>query len=337
VSVGLEPVRRTGRIAFAQITVAEESRLPFDRSEALIASLRPGTSIERYNRRWRMGRVDKLAAALVTGRIGYEATAGTAELWNEQLVDFEETTVLQGRTSPFVVNLPASRVAFQLRGAQIRPRTFTGAFQALLNEASSLYRWRVNEEIVHIPWTEWRASVDRITEIRFTLQRPNPNYGDRAEIERLIEEGNAEMVRMVLRADPESLDGLDIDSEFVSEAIEHVQAGYGAYVSYGEVLEVGETTQAAWYSDQEGAPVQRTADVDPSTQEVSRADLAETLLEESPDVTPLSDPGRSSAHGGRGEAAQQGRQDQPRGANGRGRRLDDAMLETDAEDLDSEG
>jgi hypothetical protein len=124
---------------------------------------------------------------------------------------------------------------------------------------------------------------------------------------------------------------------FVSEAIEHVQAGYGAYVSYGEVLEVGETNQSAWYSDQEGAPVQRTTDVDPSTQEVSRADLAEALLEGSPDVTPLSDPGRSGAHGEREEAAQQGGQDQPRQANGRSRRLDDAMLETDAEDLDSEG
>lgn len=335
-SVGVEPVRRTGRIAFAQITVAEESRLPFDRAEALIASLRPGTSIERYNRRWRMGRVENLTGALVTGRIGYEATAGTTELWNEQLVDFEETTVLQGRTSPFVINLPSSRVAFQLRGAQIRPRTFTGAFQALLNNASPVYRWRVNEEIVRIPWARWRASVDRITEIRFTLQRPNPNYGDRAEIERLIEEGNAEMVRMVLRADPESLEGLDINSEFVSEAIEHVQAGYGAYASYGEIAEEGETTQTAWYSDQDGAPVQKTAEVDPATHEVSRADLVEGVLEESPDVTPLSDPEHSSSHGGREEAAQ-GRQDSPRHAPSHDRGLDDAMLETDADDLDSEG
>jgi hypothetical protein len=147
---------------------------------------------------------------------------------------------LQGRTSPFAINLPTARVAFQLRGSQIRPRTFTGAFQALLNEASPLYRWRVTEEIAQIPWPEWTASVQRITELRFRLLRPNPNYADRELVEKLIEEGNAEMLRMVLEADDDNLEGLDINSDFVEEAINHVQAGYGNYASYGEVVEDGE-------------------------------------------------------------------------------------------------
>jgi hypothetical protein len=50
VSVEEGLVRRTGRIAFALITVADESILPFDQAPALMASLRPGTAIERYNR-----------------------------------------------------------------------------------------------------------------------------------------------------------------------------------------------------------------------------------------------------------------------------------------------
>jgi hypothetical protein len=341
VSVEERLVRRTGRIAFAQVTVADESRLPFDRAEALIASLQPGTSIERYNRRWRMGRIEHLPGALVTGRIGYEATAGTAELWNEQLADFEETTILQGRTSPFVINLPSARAAFQLRGSDIRPRTFTGNFQALLNEASPMYRWRVVEEIIHIPWTEWRTSVQRITELRLKLLRPNPNYGGRQQVEKLIEEINAEMVNMILRADAESLDGLDIDAGFVQEAIEHVQAGYGAYASYGEVEEEGETQPTAWYSDQEGTPVQKTTEVDPSTGEVSRASLAEAVLEDgtterATNVTPSVDSGLGSSRveTAKGAQARPNRLDQERAQDGH---LDDAMMETDADDLDSEG
>jgi len=90
--------------------------------------------------------------------------------------------------------------------------------------------------------------------VRFRLLRPNPNYGDREQVRKLIEEGNAEMLRMVMRADPESLDGLDIDSQFVSEAVEHVQAGYGDFASYGEAIEEGETYQTAWYSEQEALP-----------------------------------------------------------------------------------
>jgi hypothetical protein len=123
---GEEAPPHRGRIAFARISVADQSQLPFDLAAALVASLRPGTRIERYNRRWRMGRIETIDGALVTGRIGYEATAGLAELWNEQLEDFEETTVLQGRTSPFVIDLNSRRVAFS---AQRHP-----------NQASDVYR-----------------------------------------------------------------------------------------------------------------------------------------------------------------------------------------------------
>jgi hypothetical protein len=68
-----------------------------------------------------------------------------------------------------------------------------------MNEASTVYRWRVIEEISHIPWIEWRSSVERITELRFRLYRPNPNYGDRQQLRTLIEEGNAEMLRVLFR------------------------------------------------------------------------------------------------------------------------------------------
>jgi hypothetical protein len=199
VPVGEDSNARTGRIAFARITTPDERRqLPFDLSPSIVASIKPRTQIERYNRRWRIGRVER-RNHLLSGRIGYEAAGGVAELWNEKIDDFEEISVLQGRTSPFAVDLNSRRVAFQLRTPHIRARTFTGAFQALMNEASTVYRWRVIEEISHIPWIEWRSSVERITELRFRLYRPNPNYGDRQQLRTLIEEGNAEMLRVLFR------------------------------------------------------------------------------------------------------------------------------------------
>ena len=135
-----EPSRRKARIAFATIVpVGGEQLSFFDPTESLDEAIQPATQVERYNRIWRMGQIRR-DTSWISGRIGYETLGGPAHLWNEDLQDFEEVSLLEGRTSPFSVHLPTRHVAFQLRMPQIKPRTFTGAFQSLLNEASVSYR-----------------------------------------------------------------------------------------------------------------------------------------------------------------------------------------------------
>jgi hypothetical protein len=274
-----EPSRRKARIAFATIVpVGGEQLSLFPPSTGLIEAIRPATQVERYNRIWRMGQIRR-GGPWISGRIGYETLGGPAQLWSEELQDFEEVSLLEGRTSPFTVHVPTRHVAFQLRMPQIRPRTFTGAFQALLNEASVAFRWRVIEEIIEISWMEWHQSVQRVTALRFSLARPNPNYGNRRQLRQLIEDGNAEMLKTIMRADPEALDGLNVDSEFVRESIDHVAEGYGNFGADGEAVEEGESYLTSWSSAQGGSPVQRTVELDPASPEVGDEDLRQALEE----------------------------------------------------------
>jgi hypothetical protein len=274
-----EPSRRKARIAFATVVpIGGEQLSFFDPSASLVEAIRPATQVERYNRIWRMGQIRR-GGPWISGRIGYETIGGPAQLWSEELQDFEEVSLLEGRTSPFAVHLPTRHVAFQLRMPQIKPRTFTGAFQALLNEASVAFRWRVIEEIIEVSWPEWRQSVERVIALRFALARPNPNYGNRQQLRQLIEDGNAEMVKTIMRANPEDLDGLNVDSEFVRESIEHVSEGYGNFAADGEAVEEGEAYLTSWSSAQGGTPVQRTVELDPDSPEVVDEDLQHALAE----------------------------------------------------------
>ncbi|MGH2970454.1 MAG: hypothetical protein ACRDK0_15535 [Solirubrobacteraceae bacterium] len=173
----------TGRIAFAQIE-ALTLAATMQQEEALEAALVVGTRIERYGRVWRMGPWKREGQAIV-GRIGCES-AGINELCDDEAQDFREGTRQLGLMSPFAVNPATLRVAFQVRGRDIRVKSFTGALEDLLNEASPADRWRVEREFREIGFEEWaRTSVERVAFIRATLERPNPHYAGRERIEEM--------------------------------------------------------------------------------------------------------------------------------------------------------
>src|SRR5688500_17253598 len=132
------------RIAFGRLEAANAPRglVASDPRELLIRSLVPGTSAERYNRVWRMGPIT--SNGVISGRIGYERVVGTAELWDARRGDFVTNAMREGRTSPFAVVVEDLVVGFQLRSGLIRRTSFTGAFQALLNEAAGFELWRVH-------------------------------------------------------------------------------------------------------------------------------------------------------------------------------------------------
>ena len=253
-----------GRIAFATIQ-ALTLHATMSPRERLEASLVVGTKIERYNRAWRMGPWH-YEGEMIVGRIGFES-AGINELWDDEAQDFKEATRPLGLTSPFAIEPTTLRIAFQVRGRDIKVASFTGALEALLNAASETDRWRVHRELKHMSFEQWSSTaVDAVTLIRATLERPNPHYGDRRQIREMVEGTKARLVEVVLRGDPSDPQGLDVRANLVREAIDHVSENYGSLTAFGQ--RAGDEQQ--WSSQGDGSVAEvRRVPADPTTRDVS--------------------------------------------------------------------
>lgn len=260
----------TGRVAYA--VVAEPEEFPFNDFEGLLLdSLVPGTPVERYNREWRMGPISH-QGRYVTGRIGFQRTGGTAEVWDEKAGDFVQRALIEGYTSPFHIDLPKRLVAFQVRPGVIEPNSFIGAFESLLDEASAYQGWTVSHVNNAVEFDEWASSKDRVDELLIRLERPNPHYGDRESIESVVEGANAATVTIRVVAAKDDPDGVNLDDPLISDAIEHVFAGYGYFTAKAGAAR----SIDRWDSRVEGAPpVFLTGEVDPETKEVGWPQLRE--------------------------------------------------------------
>jgi hypothetical protein len=259
-----------GRITFATIEALTLGGAAAPK-EALERALVPGTRIERHGRVWRMGQWHREGQAIV-GRIGFESSA-TAELWDDELNDFRETSRPLGLTSPFAIDPAVLRVAFQLRGRDIRVKSFTGALQALLNEASPTERWRVARETKVVPFEQWASEVDRVTDLRLYLERPNPHYEDRERIRAIVEGTNSRLVEIAAHADPEDPQGIDLSDPLIREAISHAELNYGRFTAVAEQAD----EKSQWTSEHHAMAEVRTAPADPDTKEVSPRALRREL------------------------------------------------------------
>jgi hypothetical protein len=264
------------RVSFARIEPLGFIDKEADYREALKQSLVPGTMIERYGRRWYMGQWSQHANQdVLLGRIGFERR-DTTELWDKSSNDFEPSIFRMGQTSPFGIRLSDFNVVFQLRSNLIRPTTFTSNLQALLNEAAPIGRWRVSADIQgDVEWSDWSSSVDRIVELAVRVDRPNPSYPSK-RVRELVEGTNARMAKIILQADADDLQGIDITDEFVTAAIDH-GLEYGWIHAKGEVSVDGETEQLAWKSESQGSVPTRDVAADPATREAAEEALVDEL------------------------------------------------------------
>lgn len=112
---------------------------------ALEESWQAGAKTTRYGRTWHLSRPRADPARRTwTGRIGFVRENDVSTVtWDDHAQDFVRHGVPGGVIVPFAVALDSSVVAFQLRSGVVRPTTFTGALQSLLNEASQAYSWEV--------------------------------------------------------------------------------------------------------------------------------------------------------------------------------------------------
>lgn len=275
------PIQRSrkARIAFASIRLLpgrQQDRLVSDRA-ALLASLVPGTGVERFGREWRMAKFDRTEEYL-TGRIGFMAPGSTEELWNEKEQDFEPRRLVVGTTSPFAIKIESEGgpfpIAFQLRGNRIKVQTFTGNFQALLHQASGNLRWSVDPIIRGEPWGEWAARVDRVVALSVKIERPNPHYS-RESVEQLVEGMKAQAMRLSAEAE----DGLDITDAFIQDLLDHADA-YGSYTATGEIGSGQKPERDVYKSEQEGSAAKVELPTNPDTREVRVEDLKDALEDE---------------------------------------------------------
>jgi hypothetical protein len=262
----MSPRWRDAAVAFARVEISRVYRdrlAPWKRVVDYLAnSLVPGTTIERYGRVWRMGQVRSEGRVFV-GRIGYERPGEIAELWDSETRDFKETRLREGLTSPFALSNQNLVVVFQLRAGRIKANSFTGAFQALLNEAIGRPMWRVQPLVVGEDWLRWQSRVDRIDRVEVRVERPNPNYHGRGEVERIVEGTRSRLVKMIFDARDDELDGLNVDDPLIREAIEHALDDHGNVKAVGEV----DGEQTVWRSEREGAPVESRVPIDERTRE----------------------------------------------------------------------
>lgn len=218
--------RRPGKVYLLVLEPPEQSNLITTDREWIQERIRPGASVERYGREWVIGRTEEEDGVL-SGRIGFRGAEGLAEIWDDQATDFVPTAVPQGQAVPFAIDLATGRLALQTRPA-LKINGLTGALEALLSEGN--LRWRIRSPRARMSFSDWRASVDRVTKVRLRVVKPNPTYRDTPNLEALIEQAEAEVVVLEMQADH----GINTDTTFITESQEHIDRGYGEGIYRGE-------------------------------------------------------------------------------------------------------
>lgn len=244
----VETPRRVS-VRFATVRLVGDDVLPLDFSATLRRALVAGSSVQRYGRTWHVGPLLPVPErpGSVSSRIGYEATS-EAFSWDAEAQDWITVESPSNTVYPFVLDTETGRLAYQARASA----GLLSALQALLN-VQGQGRWRVERIMVNETFAHWRSSVTRVSKLRLMLRRPNPNYAGRPRVESLIEEANAALIRLVMEAPQDDLEGIDLEAEYIQQAIDHtVDRGYGSLRADGEQTINGELVERRYDSVTQG-------------------------------------------------------------------------------------
>jgi hypothetical protein len=262
-------VARARIIQPGQVSFFEEDEPGLEAARILV----PGASTERFGRIWHIGRTEQ-EDGFFYGRLGFEGS-GTADLWDEDNKDFQAARTPAGVASPFAVRLSDLRIAFQIRGRDIRLMSFIGALQGILREESGDSGWRVESDKAEMSFSEWRASVQRVTDMHFHVEPPNPNYQGRPVLEQLIDGARLSAAEIDLHSE----DGVNTDAEIVVELLDHVNRNYGRNVATGERTIDDRVTETVYSSELNGESEVRVVPANPETGEVEQETLRRELTE----------------------------------------------------------
>lgn len=267
---------RRGRIALGTVEAPGAPSTTSHRVQALEEALVLGASTSRYGRDWRLGGLAR-NGTMFTGRVGFERAFKHTELWDEDAQDFLTRVLREGATSPFALDARSMIIAFQLRSSpQIKRRSFTGAFEALLREGSQREGWHVMPLTKETTLEDFAERVEVLTQFKVRVLRPNPDYKNRRRLSELMERTKAETLDIAAQSN----EGVELDDPTVQEAIAHADAGYGHYLAKG--TEQGNTVGFDSRTD-EAPPEVQTSAVDAGTGEVALSELEMAARRELPE------------------------------------------------------
>lgn len=211
-------------IAVAQVTF-EGLFAPDSVRQAVNESWTPGLNKDLYRRRWILTRILEESPQGYFGKIGFVREGEVNTLaYDEERGDFIEGQAPTGVTVPFFLSIDG-RISFQLISNVVRESTFIRAFSELMNSSDANFDWVLTPLAYEFEYDNWIQTVERVTRFDFTLDRPNPHYGDDHLIEKLVEETRVEHLRL---AGVAPADGkINTDSEPFLQALDHVIRNYG--------------------------------------------------------------------------------------------------------------
>jgi hypothetical protein len=219
---------------------------------------------------WHIGRVE-VEDGFLYGLLGFEGS-GTAELWNEDTKDFQEAATPVGVASPFAIDLSNLGLAFQTRSQDIQVTSFIGAMQKILREATG-EEWSIEAVRATMSFSQWRATVRVVYQMRFRVEPPNPNYEGRPDLKRLIEDANLNVANIDLHSDS----GIVTDADIVRQLLEHGDLGYGPYVAVGNRVVNDQDVETVYSSALHGETEIAVRPANPETGEVERETLKREL------------------------------------------------------------
>ncbi len=227
------------RVALARVLRDENAPVSFfeeDFRDALLKALNPEVSVERYSRHWRLSQ-PLHEGAWVTGRLGFlDPTVTSGIDYSEDTRDFVEIEEQHrgGTFSNFAIHIPSQYIIFELKPKpnEILPNSFVNALKAILSK-DILARLTAEMVFDSGKLDEWLGSVDKVTQIKIDLRRPNPDFSDRPDsVKQILENTNAAKVRIEARSGD---DGLEVQDSDLHEYAEYAEEeGYGSIKATGD-------------------------------------------------------------------------------------------------------
>ncbi|WP_077077579.1 hypothetical protein [Mycobacterium numidiamassiliense] len=213
----------TGRVYGVRFIPPAQMGLFGSPTEALIARLSPGNRVTRRGRDWIIGRT-QTDGGVLSGRLGFVADGAVTEVWDEGAKDFRDETTQRGVTTTFAVNIDRLTAFIQER-THIPINSAITALEEILNEGRTQkdLRWSIESRKGTQSLQRWLETVDKVTAVRLTVRKPNPRWQDARNLQKIMENAEAEIANIEL----ENQNGIDINSDFISETQSHIDRGYG--------------------------------------------------------------------------------------------------------------
>ena len=196
-----------------------------DYRSALEQSWIGGTRITHEANDWLLSKPTHFSSNVWTGHFGFvlEDDLPTVE-WDEETSEFLQRNLDRGTAFPFMVDTSKRLLSIQLFGSRTAA-ALTQRLKALLDE-NGVHYWSINLLVRRMTFEQWRTTVSGITEIKARLERPNPKWKNKPQLQELVAQTNSGVVRLEAKSSPHEF--VNMDSDWGRELLDHVSDGYGS-------------------------------------------------------------------------------------------------------------